>query len=279
MVCDKETNLLYLADCLPKKYPRFYQLLEKVLTNNGMPFKLLPHTKDVWARDYMPLQVDKDIYVRFVYNPDYLRYSKYWQKTISDADIICRDIDITPEQTNILLDGGNVIKFEDRVIMTDKVYSENPSYEPKQLVKELQELLQVDKIIFVPKDPLDFTGHADGMVRFFDKETVIINDYSNEPSFFRNHFLSSLKEAGLKTIELPYNPSGNIKDSQANGIYINYLQMKDIIIVPTYGMKEDDRVVRQLKELFKDVRIVTIDCNDIANEGGVLNCITWNIMV
>lgn len=58
MITDRQTNFLYLADSLPKKYPNFYERFEKVLIKSNIKFNLLPNTKDVWAVDYMPIQTD-----------------------------------------------------------------------------------------------------------------------------------------------------------------------------------------------------------------------------
>jgi agmatine deiminase len=163
--------------------------------------------------------------------------------------------------------------------MCDKVFNENPSIKEKDLIKALRNGLEVDELIFIPRDPSDFTGHADGMVRFYDHNTVLINDYSKEDEDFQLRFRLSLHNAGLDYIEIPFNPYNNKKDDQANGIYINFLQMEQAIVIPIFGMKEDNIVVEQFEQLFEGQRIETVDSNEIACDGGVLNCITWNILV
>jgi len=55
MIADNQTNFLYLADALPKKYPAFYQQFESVLKVSKIDFALLAPTKDIWAVDYMPV--------------------------------------------------------------------------------------------------------------------------------------------------------------------------------------------------------------------------------
>ncbi len=115
------------------------------------------------------------------------------------------------------------------------------------------------------------------MVRFLDDNTVLINNYSKEDGAFQLRFRLALLNAGLDYIEIPYNPSGNKNDSYANGIYLNYLQMKQAIIIPTFEIKEDESVVKQFEQLFKGQTIKTIESNEIARHGGILNCITWNI--
>ena len=277
MIPDKQTNFLYLADTLPKNYSNFFRQFEKVLNDSNINFQLLPNTKDVWAVDYMPIQIDKDSFVQFIYNPDYLRDTIKWSKTISDVDIICKQINLLPKKSNIVLDGGNVTRTTDKVIMCDKIFTENPNIKEKNLIRELQELFQVDKLIFIPTHPIDFTGHADGMVRFYDSNTVLINDYSRETMEFQLKFRLALHNAGLNYIEIPYNPYDNKKDDHANGEYINFLQMQQAIIIPTFGIKEDDIVIKQFEQLFTGQRIATVDGNDLAFDGGVLNCITWNI--
>ena len=277
MIPDKQTNFLYLADTLPKNYSNFFRQFEKVLNDSNINFQLLPNTKDVWAVDYMPIQIDKDSFVQFVYNPDYLRDTIKWSKTISDVDIICKQINLLPKKSNIVVDGGNVTRTTDKVIMCDKIFTENPNLKEKNLIRELQELFQVDKLIFIPTHPIDFTGHADGMVRFYDSNTVLINDYSRETMEFQLKFRLALHDAGLIYIEIPYNPYDNKKDEHANGEYINFLQMQQAIIIPTFGIKEDDVVIKQFEQLFTGQRIATVDGNDLAFDGGILNCITWNI--
>lgn len=156
MITDPQTNFLYLADSLPKQYPDFYLRFEKILTDSKIDFALLPNTKDIWAVDYMPIQIELNQFVRFTYNPSYLQKKKYL-KTISDVDTICKDIGIDTRKTDILLDGGNVIRWKNKVIMSDKVFSENPGYERKQLIKELHDLLEIDQLFLIPAQPGDFT--------------------------------------------------------------------------------------------------------------------------
>ncbi|TPE43605.1 agmatine deiminase family protein [Pontibacter mangrovi] len=276
MITDDQTNFLYLADTLPKMYPDFYQNLEKVLTECSISFELLPGTKDIWSRDYMPIQLAADRFVQFVFDPDYLQ-SKQWQKTISDTNAICSSIGIVPTKSAIKVDGGNVVRASNKAIMCDKVFTENPQIPEKKLIKALQEHLEVERIVIIPADSSDKIGHADGMVRFLDDRTVLINDYSKEKPQFQRSFRMALHNAGLDWMEIPYNPYCNAKPIHANGVYINYLQMKEVIILPVFGMKEDEQVVRQFEQLSPASNIATVDSNDIAAQGGVLNCITWNI--
>jgi agmatine deiminase len=57
MITDAQTNVVYFADSLPKKHPRFYEELVDLLNREDVDHRLLPGTADIWARDYMPVQV------------------------------------------------------------------------------------------------------------------------------------------------------------------------------------------------------------------------------
>lgn len=279
MIADNATNYLYLADTLPEVYPTFYHDFEKVLDTCNINFQLLPQTKDIWAVDYMPVQIEKDKFVQFVYNPDYLRNDIKWSKTISNVDEICNAINILTQKSKLVIDGGNVVRTTGKVIMCDKVFTENPTITKRDLIKQLQNVFQVNQLIFIPTQPNDFTGHADGIVRFYDSDTVLINSYSKADASYQSKLKLSLSDAGLEYIEIPYNPYCNKKYSDANGIYINYLQMKQAIVIPVFGIKEDELVIKQFEQLFKDQTFETIKSNEIASQGGILNCITWNIQV
>lgn len=62
MIQDYQTNMVYLAEGL-KYYKPVYTNLLKALEKEGIPYRFLPRTKSkkhIWARDYMPIQLEKD---------------------------------------------------------------------------------------------------------------------------------------------------------------------------------------------------------------------------
>jgi agmatine deiminase len=278
MILDQQTNFLYLADSLLIKFPSFARSLEDKLSAEKISFTYLPGTKDVWAKDYMPIQISKDRFIQFVYQPDYLTDSAKWKKSISDVNKICAIIGLQRERSDIVLDGGNIIRCNNRIIMSNKVFSENSSFSEKNLIRALERLFEVDNIIFVPREIKDKIGHADGMVRFLNNNTVLINSYADEDKVFRLSIITALLSAGLEYETIPYNPYSNRSHLQANGVYINYLQMDKVIIVPVFGMKEDEWAVKTLESLFPASKVIPVNSNEIAKHGGVLNCISWNIL-
>ena len=169
--------------------------------------------------------------------------------------------------------------YGNKAIITDRVFSENPEYGHDELVKRLRELLECE-IIIIPayKPEYDFTGHADGMMRFINADTVLVNNVDQDFVYMKKAILAALEKAHLSYVNLPF---FEYKDKEhpdnAVGIYINYLEVGDLIVVPAYGYpgNKDADAVAKLKEVFPNKKIETIDYNAIALCGGVLNCTTW----
>ena len=72
--------------------------------------------------------------------------------------------------SDINLDGGNVVfsPSKEKVIISDRVFSENHGISESELAAKLEKLLEASLII-IPSLKSDMTGHADGMVRFVVK--------------------------------------------------------------------------------------------------------------
>ncbi|HOG24011.1 MAG TPA: agmatine deiminase family protein [Candidatus Omnitrophota bacterium] len=273
-----ETNCVCFSGLLLKRYPQLFENLESALEQRGIPYGLISGTRDIWCRDYMPIQVAEDRFVQFKYDPKYQRYKKY-RHTITDVDAVCEAIGISPVKSKIRLDGGNVVTLGSKAIITDRVFSENPGYGRKRLLAELKELLRVEWVIIIPECPGDMIGHADGLVRFphevgSDNDTVYVSDLSSAcPKYFPKLY-STLSQAGLTPILIPYDSPKKYDKMDATGTYINYLQVGKFVFYPVFGSKADASAAKIFLRLFGQ-NAVPIRVGRLAKEGGVLNCISW----
>jgi agmatine deiminase len=279
MIIDQETNFIYLSDLLEIKCPEFNHQLLKRLDKAEINYGILPGTKDLWVVDFMPVQVRKDYFVRYTYDPDYLKPKRY-VKTKSNSGEICEKIGIVPNSVGILLDGGNIVKYKNKVILTTKVFKENPDYPEKNLVNEIKNQLQVEQVIIIPQEPNDCIGHADSMVRFVNENTVLVNRYPKNKTYedFSYSLKGSLLNAGLNIKDLPYTSWQNENPNDATGCYINFLEVGKYNIYPVFAQLTDQITEIVLKDVFGDRELIDIDCQDLAKLGGVLNCATWNIL-
>jgi len=227
----------------------------------------------------MPVQINENKFVEYRYDPDYLQEKKY-RKQKTYPDLVCENIDLKTCKTDLILDGGNVIKWENKVILTDKIISENSAkYCKSELLSKLKSFFEVDSIILIPWFRSEKFGHADGMIRFIDADHVLVDGYYLHAKLdFNNKFYRVLKMNNLTPIEFIFNVP---KQSNKNWGYLNFLQMEKLILFPQFGIDEDAQALEQIKHAFPEYaekgQIETIDCTEIIRQGGVLNCISWNV--
>jgi agmatine deiminase len=182
---------------------------------------------------------------------------------------------IEAQFSDINLDGGNVLICDGRAILSNRIFSENSNWDKEKLVNELSKLLECE-IIIIPAENDDMTGHADGMVRFVNRNTILGNKLADEYKYWREGMEKVIEQYGLKYIDVPFFlPKDPKHPHSAIGIYVNYLEVNNLIVLPVFGRDEDKQAVDVLRQTFPDRVIETIDYNDVAQEGGLLNCTTW----
>lgn len=285
MITDQQTNKVYFSKLLEtdKRFKNTFSEVYAILKDKSIQYAFLPHTKDIWARDYMPVQVSKNKFVEFRYDPDYLQGNSENEESRelkTYPDMVCDAIGKKTIKSDIILDGGNVIKSDNAVIMADKVVWENERrYTEKQLVEALKNLFEVEKVVLIPWDEECEYGHADGMLRFIDKDKVLISGfYETVDKAFKEDLLWCLKQEGIAWEWLR---CAN-KESERNISYINFLQTKDLIIIPKLNRKEDkvafEEISRHFPEYATDKNIFMADARDIEKYGGAFNCISWSIL-
>jgi agmatine/peptidylarginine deiminase len=243
-----------------------------MIENYGAEIKFLPDTKDIWARDYMPIQINDNKFIEYRYDPDYLQGNWKGSRDLKTyPDIVCDLIKLSTKKCDLIMDGGNFVKSSDCVILTEKIVKENRLFYSKtDLIKKIHDSFQVDKVILIPHDKLDEYGHSDGMVRFIDNDTVLINHYYREDTVIAYR----LRQAGLKVEYVNFKVKRNDK---RNWAYLNFLQTKDLILLPKFGIDEDELALEQIKDFYPDYKgkIAQIEMSEVVRFGGGLNCISW----
>ena len=278
MISDRDTNNIYFSKRLKTdlRFSETYEQISETLKALGVKPRLLSDTNDIWARDYMPIQVSKSKFIEYRYDPDYLQGKwKGCRDLKTYPDIVCDSIELTTEKSDIILDGGNIVKSNNCVILTDKVVIENRLlYSKIELVEQLKKIFKVEKIVLIPWDKKEKFGHSDGVLRFINDTKVLINEIYE----YDTKLLYRLKQSGLKWDFLRFKVN---KKDKRNWAYINFLQTKDLILIPKLKIDEDNQAFEQIEKHYPDYaknnRIAQINMTDIIKFGGALNCISWTI--
>lgn len=282
---ENDGQTVYLSELLMDRFPEICKKLIGIFDKHCVKYAFLKGTKDIWCRDYMPVQTQSGKFIQFKYAPSYLKGNKEWEKSRSDTKEILEKNDflqrIKIEESDINLDGGNVLICDGRAILSDRVFSENPERDKESLKTELSKLLECE-IIIIPalkSQNEDLTGHADGMVRFVNRNTIIGNERrADEYQYMKDGLQNAIDTFGLTYIDIPYFEDKDRENPvSAVGIYVNYLEVNNLIVLPVFGRDEDKQAIDIVQKAFPDRVIETIDYNEIAKEGGLLNCTTWVI--
>lgn len=275
MIAEWDTNRLFVSNLLEAKHPALVASLRAAM--KGVAIEIIPGTNDIWCRDYMPVPLDDDRFCQFVYNPDYLRDD---QHLITPPEVCRLSFMKNHRQESIVLDGGNVVASRTKVILTEKVYKENPRIERPRLRDRLEQIFQVE-CIFIPQDQGDEVGHSDGVVRFITENRVLMSDCSTVDPGYGEKVRRVLEKKGLEVEMLPmfeekkrrrpgYLPS-------AVGVYVNYLRVGNVVVVPGFGRPEDVPALEQIRRVMPKAVVSQVQCRSLAEEGGVLNCVSWTM--
>ena len=284
-----KTNVIF-SSLFISHYPELYKQLCDIMWNYHKGYGAVCHTKDYWVRDFMPVQVDEDVFVKFIFYPDYLQDKK---KYITDVDKVIKHCPFAQEykivNLPIILDGGNLvfcIRYDGLdetafVVMTEKVLAENPRLCKKQIEKLFKDAFLEPNLIIVwlPWDKEDTFGHTDGIVRYVGYNTlgrpkVLVNLELYDEAIAEQMY-EALSEH-FDVIELKLSKYGDL-----SWAYINCLQTQDFIIIPGIGNTiTDAEAMKQYKELFPEYKdnIYQVQMREFIEEhGGALNCLTWTI--
>lgn len=312
-VTDNMTNTVCYSSLLPGESSgldpqlreKMYAALKesvKTLKNDDLKNDDLLNTRDIWSRDYMPVQLTQDLFLNYTYSPDYLSNQKAYITNWLLHKVHTRKADklnLNVVTIPLILDGGNVIKAIDKfgkptIIMCSKVLKEN-NLSKKELTDWWNQFFDNQiRLILIEWEGKDENpiGHADGMVRYITEGKVLITNYCDWDDEER---LSEPLKDYFDIERLHFGDIDGIKGTKMWSLlkskswgYINFLQVGKHIIVPKLDWDELDKAaVQQIQQAFgASYKVELIDCDmtqiienpDVnANSGGGLNCLTWTL--
>ena len=291
------TQTVYISGYLPKDYSNkiqygyeVHQKLHEIADAEEFTVKEIKnHYKNVWCRDYLPIKTCSGEYVQFLYNPAYMQSAKY-DSMIPQSHRLHAELGINCETSDIILDGGAIEIYNKKGIVSDRVFRDNKDFSEKEIFDRIKELLELDQLTVIPQYPYDFTGHVDGLVRFIDDNNVVVNDPDIEWQYIQSlpknsykkkllenwfyGFKSALINADLNTQYIPTAIPENSPEKSGEGIYINFLNLERMIIMPSYRCDTDKEAARLLR-MYYEKPVVKVFAGDLAKEGGMINCVTW----
>jgi len=269
------------------------QILNNKFKSNKVNLIEIDDVQDIWIRDFAPIYIIGDIAMKSLYAPAYFKESdqKYALLDNNTGRIVAeslgfKTIDINICNDFLILDGGNIIYNNGTGFTTNRIISDNESKSIDDIKNYFSEHFGINKLLILPVEPGDETGHIDGMVRFINDSTIVVGAYPDnyqEGKIFMdkiaNLIQSELPDFKIIRVlnEIPPDPDSNYQIPSAFGNYINFLVIGETLFMPKYGIEDKDYAAYKIyKKYFKNVVFIEKDIEKLASLGGVLNCITWN---
>lgn len=205
--------------------------------------------------DFMPIQIAEDRFVSYKYTPNYLQDKTGLRlQTTPEAVLQAQQNRLTHVLQNavkvdLVLDGGNVVKCGNIIVMTEKVFAENRNKSPIEVDRILKDAFQCD-VLYLPWDHQETFGHSDGIVHFAGDGKVLITNYGDISPRYYSRFRVAL-EKHFEVIPLYYKTK---KIHARSWAYINFLQIGKLILVPQLGLEEDD-IAQIVWKCFQDGKV------------------------
>lgn len=279
------------------------QLVYHNIGLNNIDFHIIP-TNDVWARDNGPIFVVNNAGETAITNWIFNGWGGRFDYDLDDKvpAAIGEQLDIPVFNAPLVLEAGAVevngkgtfLATRTSIIDTFR----NPDMSQGEIEKVLGKYLGVHHFIWLTgagRGECDKWGdetdsHIDIVARFTDESTVLYNwtDDESDPRYNMLHasFLelqAATTESG-KTLTLVALPLPEVHQtttmtdwrvsSLADGAYSNYLIANDVVLVPVYGHKNDQRGLKIIAEHFPGRDVIGIEVVALVEHGGAIGCVT-----
>lgn len=251
-------------------------------------------TNDAWCRDHGPAFLInpnaeiKKVLVKWNYNA--------WGEKYPPHDLdnqipihIAEHLRIPYFKPGIVMEGGSVEFNGKGTLLTSTACllneNRNPHLNQAQIEKYLCDYYGVKHILWVGDGIIgdDTDGHIDDITRFVNEDTVVTvveENKSDENHEILAENLELLKKMRLENgkqlniVELPM-PSPVIwEDQRLPASYANFYIANEVVVVPTFRDKNDQKALDILTDCFPDRRVIGIDSTDIIWGLGSFHCLS-----
>jgi len=248
-------------------------------------------TNDTWARDCSALSIEENNKIKlldFTFNAWGDKFEAFKDNAMSEA--ISKHYSKELWHVNFVLEGGAIESNGAGIILTTSTCQLNQNRNPKlnsiEITKKLNETLGATEILYLERGYLagdDTDSHIDTLARFIDKKTIMYvacenkeDEHYQELKLMEEELQEMAIKHDFKLISLPF-PHAIYEDKKRlPATYANFLFVNGAVLVPTYGVKEDEEALNIFRQVFKDRDIVAIDCSTLIKQHGSLHCITMN---
>lgn len=252
---------------------------------------------DTWARDHGGIAVygdsgEKYLY-DFVFNGWGLKFASdkdnQITKTVFFANMFSDDVacvDMRP----FVLEGGSIDTDGQGTLLTTEEclcsLNRNEYLTRDEIEGELKQAFGLKRVIWLEHGRIagdDTDSHVDILARFCGPDTIAYTacDDPSDENWEELHAMEDQLKT-LRTLDgkpyvlvpLPLPDPMYLDDYRLPGSYANFLIINGAVLVPGTGSPKDGIVQERLQNVFRDRKVVMIDCRPLLSGHGGLHCVT-----
>lgn len=266
------------------------KVAEEKLKHLSVQLHLIPFG-DLWLRDTAPIFLKKGTEIAagcFKFNGWGGKYDLPEDRHVATS--IAGVTGFKTFQFPLVLEGGSIEVDGEGTCLTSKQCllndNRNPGLSKEEIETQLGEALGVTKVLWVDQGLInDHTdGHIDTIARYVGPAKILCmkatdpNDPNKEIMEAIASDLSKMTDAKGRKIEVGFVPSpGAVLDDAGElmpASYLNFYIANDSVVVPTYGMPNDEAAVKEIAKWFPTRKTVGRSGKSILSGGGAFHCIS-----
>lgn len=274
---------------------RARELLHAAGAEGAIHFHRFP-TNDAWCRDHGAIFVVRDgadslVATDWGYNAWGGKYPPFdLDNQIPRA--MAETLGVPRFEGGMILEGGSIDVNGAGMLLTTEACLLNPNRNPRlsreQIEQRLHDYLGVRQVLWLGDGIVgdDTDGHIDDLTRFVALDTVVTAveaDSADEnyavlqANLRRLRAMADERGGALRIVELPMPPAIVYDGQRLPASYANFYIGNRVVLLPTYGHRNDARAAAMLAELFPGREVVGIDCRDIVWGLGAWHCLTQQV--
>lgn len=244
-------------------------------------------TNDTWIRDYGAIDVENDgeiLSYNFIFNAWGGKFSSEKDNALNHQlfnkiDGKLKDIDLILEGGSIDFNGHGVMLTTTTCLLND---NRNSHLNKDELDSKLKELFGLDGIIWLENGFIygdDTDSHVDTLARFIGENLVAVTSTDDESDIHYEalkKMKNELVNQGFEILELPLPSPVFYEGRRLGATYANFIFINGALIVPTYGDKNDEIIIKRLQKALPDREIIPVDARVFIRQNGSLHCSSQN---
>ncbi|MCX6077779.1 MAG: agmatine deiminase family protein [Campylobacterales bacterium] len=248
-------------------------------------------TNDTWARDSSVLCVEENGEVKlldFIFTGWGGKFDARLDNEMSRA--IANRYSTKMESYDFILEGGGVESNGAGVVLTTSecVLNKNRNHmlDSIEITQKISAYLGATEVLYLNHGYLagdDTDSHIDTLARFCDEKTIMYvkcedesDEHYKELKLMEEELQELEKSHGFKLVALPMTDEMIYDDERLPATYANFLIINGAVIVPTYGVSQDEEALEIFRKTFIGREIVAVNCSVLVRQHGSLHCVTMN---